>query len=256
MGKIADILATRGDPDGALRIRQEEQLPVFDQLGDARSRAVTMGKIADILFARGNLDGALRIRQEEELPVYERLGDVRERAITMGKIADILFTCDDLDGALRIRLEEQLPVYERLGHVRERTLTMSGIADIFIKRGNLDEALQTFEELLPIAKQLGDTEGISYILLSTSRIRVARGIKDADSLNRILNDLREAYALAKRRTQLNAVCEVASCLGQVLVHVGAKDLARPLLIEARDGRLKLGHTQKAAQLGAILQQLQ
>ena len=53
------------------------QLPVFERLGDVRSRAVTMGQIADILQARGELDEALRIRREEELPVYERLGDVR-----------------------------------------------------------------------------------------------------------------------------------------------------------------------------------
>ena len=39
----------RGELDEALRIRREEELPVFERLGDVRSRAVTMGKIADIL---------------------------------------------------------------------------------------------------------------------------------------------------------------------------------------------------------------
>ena len=63
--------------DEALRIRREEELPVYERLGDVRERAVTLGKIADILQARGELDEALRIRREEELPVYERLGDVR-----------------------------------------------------------------------------------------------------------------------------------------------------------------------------------
>jgi len=29
-GKIADILAERGDLDGALRIRREEELPVYE----------------------------------------------------------------------------------------------------------------------------------------------------------------------------------------------------------------------------------
>ena len=77
MGKIADVLAARGDLDEALRIRREEELPVYEKLGDVRSRAVTMGKIADVLAARGDLDEALRIRREEELPVYEKLGDVR-----------------------------------------------------------------------------------------------------------------------------------------------------------------------------------
>ena len=49
MGKIADILQARGQLDEALKIRHEEELPVYERLGDVRSRAVTMGKIADIL---------------------------------------------------------------------------------------------------------------------------------------------------------------------------------------------------------------
>ncbi|MFD2233224.1 CHAT domain-containing protein, partial [Phaeospirillum tilakii] len=38
MGKIADILQARGELDAALKIRQEEELPVYDRLGDVRSR--------------------------------------------------------------------------------------------------------------------------------------------------------------------------------------------------------------------------
>jgi phosphopentomutase len=53
MGQIADILQARGQLDEALRIYQEEALPVFKRLGDLRSKAITMGKIADILEARG-----------------------------------------------------------------------------------------------------------------------------------------------------------------------------------------------------------
>ena len=157
MGRIADILEARGELDEALRIRREEQLPVFERLGDVRSRAVTMGKIADILQARGELDEALRIRREEQLPVFERLGDVRERAVTMGRIADILQARGELDEALRIRREEELPVYERLGDVRSRAVTMGKIADILQARGELDEALRIRrEEELPVYERLGD----------------------------------------------------------------------------------------------------
>ena len=49
MGKIADVLQARGELDEALRIRREEELPVFERLGDVRARAVTMGRIADVL---------------------------------------------------------------------------------------------------------------------------------------------------------------------------------------------------------------
>ena len=53
MGRIADILQQRGQTDEALRIRREKELPVYDQLGDVRERAVTIGKIADILQQQG-----------------------------------------------------------------------------------------------------------------------------------------------------------------------------------------------------------
>jgi phosphopentomutase len=53
MGRIADILKARGQLDEALRIYQEEELPVYERLGDVRSKAITMGRIADILQARG-----------------------------------------------------------------------------------------------------------------------------------------------------------------------------------------------------------
>jgi hypothetical protein len=70
----------------ALRIRREEQLPVYERLGDVRSKAVTMGQIADVLQARGQTEEALRIRREEQLPVFERLGDVREKIICRAKL--------------------------------------------------------------------------------------------------------------------------------------------------------------------------
>ena len=65
-GLLADILEQRGDTDEALRIRREEELPVYERLGDVRSKAVTIGKIADIFEQRGERDEALRIRREEE----------------------------------------------------------------------------------------------------------------------------------------------------------------------------------------------
>jgi hypothetical protein len=76
MGKIADILQERGETDEALRIRREDELPVFERLGDVREWAITMSRIADILRRRGEIDEAIRILRDEALPSLERLGDV------------------------------------------------------------------------------------------------------------------------------------------------------------------------------------
>jgi tetratricopeptide (TPR) repeat protein len=255
LGNIADIHHRRGDLDEALRIRREEELPVYERLGDVRSRAVTMGQIADILEARGDLDEALRIRREEELPVYERLGDVRSRAVAMGNIADILVQRGDLDEALRIRREEQLPVFERLGDVRERAVTLTRIADVLSSKGDLDEALRMFEQIAPIVEQLGDAEGLLSTLWKTARIRLQKGITDQESFESALGDLSKAYSMAKKLGKLNAICLVGLDLGQLLAWAGAKEKAKPLLIEARDGFLRLGRQDYVAHVDALIKSL-
>ncbi|MEI2771279.1 MAG: tetratricopeptide repeat protein [Candidatus Competibacter sp.] len=179
LGRIADVCQARGQLDEALRIRQEEELPVYERLGDVRSRAVTLGRIADVYQARGQLDEALRIRQEEQLPVYERLGDVRERAVTLGRIADVYQARGQLDEALRIRQEEELPVYERLGDVRERAVTLGKIADVYQARGQLDEALRIRqEEELPVYERLGDVRSRAVTLGRIADVYQARGQLD------------------------------------------------------------------------------
>ncbi len=178
-GSIADILFRRGQYDEALRIRHEEQLPVYARLGDLREIAVTQGKIADILFRRGEYDEALRILREDLLPVYARLGDVREIAVSQGKIADILFQRGELDEALRIRREEQLPVFARLGDVRDIAVTQGQIVDILYRRGEYDEALRILrEDLLPVFARLGDVRSIAVTQGKIADILFRRGDLD------------------------------------------------------------------------------
>jgi tetratricopeptide (TPR) repeat protein len=178
-GLVADVLASHGKLDEALRIRREEELPVYEALGEVRERAVTLGKIADVLASRGELDEALRIRREEELPVYEALGDVHSRAVTLGKIAAVLASRGELDEALRIRREEELPVYEALGAVRSRAVTLGKIADVLAARGELDEALRIRrEEVLPVFGALGDVRERAVTLAKIADVLAARGQLD------------------------------------------------------------------------------
>jgi predicted nucleic acid-binding protein len=80
----------RGDLDEALRIRLEDELPVYERLGDVRERAVTLGKIAGIRMARGDLDEALRLYEAEVLPAFQRLGDERQLATARWNLALML----------------------------------------------------------------------------------------------------------------------------------------------------------------------
>ena len=125
---LANILEARGELDEALRIRRDEVLPVFEQIGDVSSCAGTLGQIANILHTKGEIDEALRIRKEEVLPVFEQLGDARSRASTLSQIADILQARGEIDEALRIRKDRELPVYQKLGDVRAGAVTLGKIA--------------------------------------------------------------------------------------------------------------------------------
>ncbi len=253
LDELASLYESLGELDEALRIRREEQLPVYERLGDVRERAVTLGKIADVLAARGELDEALRIRREEELPVYERLGDVRERAVTLGKIADVLAARGELDEALRLYREEALPVYERLGAVRERAVTLGQIADVLATRGELDEALRIRrEEQLPVYERLGDVRARAVTLGQIADVLARRG--ELDEALRLYRE--EALPVYER---LDDQRELLVCRANIAVmllrrnqsddRAQAESLLRQALTAARRMRLP-----EAAQIEAFMRQ--
>jgi tetratricopeptide (TPR) repeat protein len=210
-GHIADILQARGELDQALKIRREEQLPVYERLGEARERAVANGRIADILQARGQLDDALKIRQEDQLPVFDRLGEVRERAVAMGKIADILQARGDLDQALKIRREDQLPVYERLGDVRSRAATLSKIAGVLleadgIQRGCIQEIADALGESFRIFVELGAPDGIGAVGALLAQVLAMGGLRD-EAL-RVLDQSEAAYRMLSQTGGVDHVREL------------------------------------------------
>ena len=113
---FADVLYARGELDEALRIHREEELPVYEKLGDERERALTLGQIADVLFAQGALDEALRIMREEVLAAFDKLGTTRDSLVCRGNMAVILMERrqpGDLDEAKAL-LKRALTDAERL----------------------------------------------------------------------------------------------------------------------------------------------
>jgi tetratricopeptide (TPR) repeat protein len=186
LGAVANILETRGDLDEALRIRQEEQLPFFEALGNDRERALTLRGIADILQVQGDFDEALHIYRDEVLPVLERLGDLREWAGTLSKVADILQVRGSLEEALRIRIDQEIPAYERVADVPSRAIAMGKIAEILQERGDLDGAARLQQELLLVADRSGNVH-----------LRAECLVRVADNL-RLRSDLDGALLILQR----------------------------------------------------------
>ena len=161
-GLQADILETRDELIEALRILQEEIIPVYEKLGKVHQKAVALGRSADILTKQRKLEEALRIYLEDEIPTYKRLGAAQEQATAFGKVADILAQCGELDEALRIRREEEIPVYVQFGDKLMCAVTRAKIGNILAQRGELAEAIRIYrEESIPDIEKLGD----AYALL-------------------------------------------------------------------------------------------
>ena len=254
--ELAELLVRFGQLDEALRIRIDEQLPVFEKLGDVRSRAVTLGKIADIHQTRGELDEALRIRIDEQLPVFEKLGDVRSRAVALGKIADIHQARGQFDEALRIHIDEEMPVYEKFGDLRERAVGLGKIADIHQARGQLDEAQKLHEECLSVAIRLGDIDMQAHAHYSLASIILDREGLRADNIEKLLEHLREAFAIVVRLQRPDGIGSIGNLLAQVLAAVGAKDEALQILAQADAAWALLGYNEGSAAVATLRHQIE
>ncbi|MCI5131943.1 MAG: hypothetical protein D3904_10545, partial [Candidatus Electrothrix sp. EH2] len=63
-GRVADILKARGELDKALEIRQQEELQVFERLGNVRELLLCRAKIALLLY---EIDAEANKKKIEEL---------------------------------------------------------------------------------------------------------------------------------------------------------------------------------------------
>jgi tetratricopeptide (TPR) repeat protein len=213
-GGIAEIHLTHGNVDEALRIRNEEQLPLFMKLGDVRSVAVTWGEVADIHRARGELVDALRIRIEEQLPAYESLGDTYSAAVTWDKIAEIYKASGQPEKSLAIH-ERLLPVLieakNKIGEARSKY----SIAHIWLVRGvrNLAqfEALYGYLECaftIIVDSDLTDsiaTMGFSFagvLAMSGERARALEVLKASKAAFDQLLNVQEIEACERLRCQI------------------------------------------------------
>jgi len=126
-GHIADIREIQHEFDEGLRIRQDEQLPVYVRLGEERLESLTIAKIADVLKMQGKLDQAIEM-YEKTLELNETLGLKEGIANSYGNLGIIYEMRGELDRAVELH-EKSLAISEKLG-------LQGGIANSYGNLGN------------------------------------------------------------------------------------------------------------------------
>jgi tetratricopeptide (TPR) repeat protein len=169
---MANVLVTRGDLDGAMKLYQQS-LELEERLGDLQGKSATLHAMANVLVTRGDLDGAMKLYQQS-LELEERLGDLKGKSATLHAMANVLVTRGDLDGAMRL-YQQSLEIKERLGDLKgkapgrpgqgkpaatEERLHLKGkAANVLVTRGDLDGAMRLYQQSLELEERLGDLKG-------------------------------------------------------------------------------------------------
>jgi tetratricopeptide (TPR) repeat protein len=156
MGKIADILRGRGDLDEALRIRREEELPVYEQLDDMRERAVALSKIAQIMAIRGDVPAA-RALQEECLDVSRRLGDAEGIGAALWDLAQLDLADEKLKAAIP-RITEAYDIVLRVGRATGIAIVGLTYARVLDAEGRRAEALTVLRRSAEMFRKLGQVD--------------------------------------------------------------------------------------------------
>jgi tetratricopeptide (TPR) repeat protein len=124
IGKIAGVLHAWGEWETALKMRQEQERPIYEKLGEARELAICLGRIADSLRSLGQLDEAIRLRSREQMPSLRQLGVAYDLLFAQESLARLLLDrggAGDRDEAVRLLQEAReaavrlrLPEEERM----------------------------------------------------------------------------------------------------------------------------------------------
>ena len=193
-------------PTEALRIHREEELPVYRQLGNVRSVAITQQHIAEI-ESHNDREGALDLLRRQ-FPVFERIGDKLAWASAKGTFAEILGRYAPQE-ALSIRINEELPVYESMADRRSVAVALGKVADLFEKLNRLDEAYDYRKRELIFNKRIKDAQGkaISRGKIAVLQMRRKRPGQWLQCLRKQFDVLRDLGVLRYAAVANDAIAE-------------------------------------------------
>lgn len=165
--ETSDHLADTGNYLEALRLLQEEALPLCEGMEEQRAMAPLWCRVANLLGLLRMPADAIRILTEKALPAAEAVGDLWTKA-------QILFDCsgfrldseptfDNLVIAKR-ELEESYALCESMGTVEGLAMVCGGLGQVLAALGQKDEALAKLRECIELCEKEGLIEESDHIL--------------------------------------------------------------------------------------------
>jgi len=233
LGAQANILAARGDLEGAVALHNEAER-LCRELGNKDGLSTSLGNQAVILRDRGDLNGAMALLREEERLCRE-LGNKAGLAMSLGNQANILYDRGDLDGAFALHKEAEHLCRER-GNKAGLSTSLGNQAVILQDRGDPNGAMALLREEERLCRELGNKAGLAKTLGNQAKFLYTRG--DLDSAMALL---REEERLCR---ELDNKAGLSISLGSqalILEHRGDPDGATALNKEAERISRDLGN---------------
>ncbi len=166
-----EALYVLGEPDEALTLHEEE-LKIYEELGDRRSRAVTLGDIARIYVDKGRVDEALEL-QQQRLGENISLGDKDGMASACLDLASI-YTALRHFGTARPLADRAFTLFVEIGRVEGIAYAGARYGQLLLEHNNTKQALDVLGLSKDAFIQVGQTRQASSIEAMIQQVQPSR----------------------------------------------------------------------------------
>ena len=174
--ELAQLQFSIGETQLARRMMEEEVLPIYWRLDDAKKAARAASKIADWHLAAGDAAAALNIWQNRVLPAFELLQDTYNQAAIQLKIANIHAMRGDLEEARALLEQQILPASIALKNDNLHAAGQMTLAIVARKQDKPDEALNLLQtSVLPYYESERNHRQIIIALQMIADLLLQRG---------------------------------------------------------------------------------
>lgn len=191
----------------------ESALRLFDQIGDAHGRALTLQNMAVVDRVRENLIAAME-QLEEARATFRSVGDVFAEAHALSQMSQIELEWHRAEEAVRLSLEA-VRIANTLGETRGTAHAYHRLANAYAHRRQFNQAEEAYRQVLSMLRRKQDRRGEVHALLGLGECRLACG-RPAEASH----DLLEALPLAQRAADPSLLAQVNLALGRCCEELG------------------------------------